>query len=131
MRFAPDRRAFLAGFLAASFVAGPALSQVSERYTCETSRVCDGAGACREASGATVFELDPRNVNKHGEGTYTLRYDDLRVEAYSLTAIGPVVWSAGQNDLQLLSLTGEDTALWQASDVNTGRSVIKFMRCVE
>lgn len=127
------RAALLA--LAASPAASSALAEgARQTYDCRATQICDGAGACAPTDEAVTFTLDPVELGRHGEGTFTIRYAGVEAEAVAAFLPFDVSWAEGRDDLQRLLLGGESAdgqglLLWHASRLVAGTSTLRFLTC--
>ena len=117
--------------LVAIALAGAAQAGMSETYDCVYLRSCNAEGVCARASGTVSFDMTPRKVDRHGEGTYTLRRAGKAHTAYAASDIGPIMWAEGNSDMQIMTMTDADHAMWQRMDLKAETSEIRFLRCEE
>lgn len=122
-------RSGVAVALLASQLAPVAEAQSAWSFACTITRVCDGAGNCRDARASVQFTAGQERLNNRGEGTLRLQIGETPTEVYSLSEIGPLVWAEADRKVHSLSLSGGDNAIWQVFDVVDDKAEIRFLRC--
>jgi hypothetical protein len=81
-----------------------AQSEASSIASCVVTLVCSQEGRCETASETIVFTFTPKDVQRHGEGTYELNYAGTTTTARMLTPFGPWVWGSDDKLQTLVSI---------------------------
>ena len=104
-----------------------------QTFDCLVEAVCDEAGSCVPPGEApvqdTIFRMEPVSTGPQGEGTYRISYGDVSAEMTNVTGLGPLLWSEGNGDRQVILFTGETSLLWQSLDEASARSTVAFLAC--
>lgn len=96
---------------------------------CNTVRVCDAAGSCELAAGATRFRMEPQALDPTGAARFALRYDDVRADMSAMSDVGPFFWSAGTERHALL-VSSETQWLWHRLTLEpTPAATVAFLEC--
>ncbi len=98
-------------------------------FACHAIAVCSADGLCANSDGQVEFVTKPVNIGPSGEGTYTITYDGATFAMRNIDGTGPLLWSEGRGDAQVLLLTSQTTLLWQNQDSATGASELTFLTC--
>ena len=98
-------------------------------FACNATASCTPDGQCDARDRQVDFVTKPVNIGPSGEGTYTITYDGATFAMRNIDGPGPLLWSEGRGDAQVLLLTSEKTLLWQHQDSATGASDLTFLTC--
>lgn len=112
----------------------PAFSEGAvQTFDCVTSALCDEDGACAPLGDTLVhpvtFRVEPVSVGPEGAGEYRINYLDISASMTNVTGRGPLLWSEGNGDRQVVLFTSETNLLWQSFDSASARSVVSFLTC--
>ena len=103
---------------------------IRDVIACSYITTCDQNGACADASGQVTFEREPVDVQRHGEGTYRLKYDSQTVDMVLADPYAAMRWTDAEGNLNSLAGTGQSTMLWlqtTVGDVPTSGAL--FLTC--
>ena len=101
----------------------------ARRLDCETLRICDSTGNCKEQTETVNFRLEPMSLDDDGAGTYRLTYGDVQTTMKALTAAGPFYWS-GDTERNTLMASSETAFVWHRLRLgNVVDADVRFLRC--
>ena len=124
-------RLFLSLNLAAYLIAFGASAEIDTHIlNCVAQKTCDHDGNCSVSDRIITFHFTPIEVGRHGEGSYELSYDEVTSEARYLSGLGPIFWGVGQIEMNSLSFTANERALWLTTQIGEPPSSdILFLEC--
>lgn len=101
---------------------------------CAVATRCDRFGECGVADDRFAARVAPRATDADGAGTYTVSLTSGDRPANATGRLGPFVWTDGPNVTDVLSVTGDTTALLVHRDTrpdapDTPLARVDFMTC--
>lgn len=96
---------------------------------CRATSVCQQGGQCAPANTDVIFVISPVSADADGMGDYSISYGFGEFAMKNVTGVGPMLWSEGNSDAQVLLVTSETTLLWQRFNAADVTSELTFLTC--
>ena len=98
-------------------------------FDCTATITCRQDGQCSHDTTAVTFVIRPVSADADGAGDYMINHGTDEFEMQNVTGFGPLVWSEGGDNAQVLLLTSATTLLWQQFDAINATSTMTFLTC--
>jgi hypothetical protein len=121
-------RLFLSGVF--SLVPLTSLAEGAMRVLeCSFDQLCDSTAACKPASGAVVFNMEPLKLDDNGAGSYEVSYADKKLEMEAMSFAGPFFWNT-EGEMHTLLANSEIRFLWHRLNLSSKPEAnMQFLHC--
>ena len=96
---------------------------------CSFDQLCDSTAACKPASGAVVFNMEPLKLDDNGAGSYEVSYADNKLEMEAMSFAGPFFWNT-EGEMHTLLANSESRFLWHRLALSSKPEAnMQFLHC--